>query len=497
MLGFLMLLSQKTGSNCLVNSIDTCYDDGYYALIHKDLEMRLKMELPIKFLSQMKDILGDQYSAFYNSFDSPRHYGLRLNQLKTDHHLITRLPFKCEEVAWCSNGYYYEETDRPAKDPYYMAGCYYIQEPSAMTPGVAVDAKPGEKIIDLCAAPGGKSTQIASAMNQVGVLVSNDISPSRVKNLHKNLQLSGVRNAIVLSENPNKIASAWPGYFDKVLVDAPCSGEGMFRKDPKLIHSWEENGPNNFVPIQQEILKAAALLLKEGGEIIYSTCTYNHEENEKMIQWFLDQHPGYEVVKIHGLDTLEDGFVIDQGNGSLRNTKRAWPHLVNGEGHFIAKLKKFENEAVVLKSVRQKALISKNAFEAITEFNKGIGYEMPKTYIERLHEHLDKIYVIPEDGPMTQGLRVFSSGWYIGDMKKQRFEPSQAYASALAMNEVSNKVDYNHDDHNLIKYLKGDTVEVSADNGWHLVGVEGASIGWGKVVNGRLKNKLEPSWRWL
>lgn len=452
--------------------------------------------LPSRFEEQMKSILKSEYENFYNSYHGKRYYGLRLNRLKATERTIRALPFETIPIAWCETGFYYNHEDiRPAKDPYYYAGCYYIQEPSAMTPAVALCAKPGERIIDLCAAPGGKSTQIASDLQNKGLLVTNDISSSRVKNLDKNIQLSGIRNALILSESPSKLADKWPNYFDKVLVDAPCSGEGMFRKEPKLMKSWEEKGPDYFTPIQEEILEAADKLLVVGGELVYSTCTYNLDENEGMMNRFLTQHPNYELVDIGGRMKVADGFNIESGLFDLTKTKRVWPHLHKGEGHFIAKLRKISGEEGYTKELKPK--ITDKQREVVTSFTNSIGYKMDSLMMNRLNVVNDKVYILPEYRPDIKGLRVFKNGWYIGGLKNNRFKPSQAFASGLMSHEVDSVINYSRDDHNIIKYLKGETLIVEQENGWYLISVDHYSLGWAKVVNKRLKNKFEPSWRWL
>ena len=453
------------------------------------------MDLPLLFEKEMRVLLQDKFTDFIDAYDQPRHFGVRLNALKVGDDFVDQLPFELKKTAWCDQGYYYEEDERPGKDAYYMAGCYYIQEPSAMMVGVAVDANPGDKIIDLCAAPGGKTTHMAAMMDHSGLIVSNDISPSRVKHLNKNVQISGIRNCVVTSEDPTELAKAWPGYFDKVLVDAPCSGEGMFRKDPKLIKSWEENGPDDFVPIQRSILASAHRLLKNGGTLTYSTCTFNMKENEFMIAEFLKAYPQYELVELKHILPVADGFSMGK-DLYMERTKRLWPHLHEGEGHFVAQFIKKDGDFE--KPIRLfKPLISTEAKDAFWSFAKSIGYEPEKEIIDSMHQHAQKLFCIPKETPETKGLRVFSSGWFLGTYQKQRFEPSQAFASALKPEQVKNKIILNHEDMNVTRYLKGETLSIDVENGWYLVCVDDYSLGWGKVVHHKLRNKFEASWRWL
>jgi len=454
------------------------------------------MDLPLIFEKEMRLLLQDQYSDFIKSYHKPRHFGLRVNPLKVGDDFVDKMSFELRKIPWCDQGYYYEENNRPGKDAYYMAGCYYIQEPSAMMVGMAVNAKPGDKIIDLCAAPGGKTTHLAAMMENHGLIVSNDISPSRVRNLNKNIQISGIKNCVVTSEDPIALANAWPGYFDKVLVDAPCSGEGMFRKDPKLIKSWEENGPDDFVPIQRSILASAHRLLKNGGTLTYSTCTFNMKENEYRIAEFLKAYPQYELVELERILPVSNGFSNDRLDKSLERTKRLWPHLHEGEGHFVAQLLKkdedFEKPIPILKP-----LISIEAKDAFQNFSKSIGYEPEVDTLKNMHQHMEKIFYMPKGAPETKGLRVFSSGWFLGTYQKNRFEPSQAFACALKPNQIKNKIMLAHDDINVTRYLKGETLSIDVANGWYLVCVDTYSLGWGKVVNHKLRNKIEASWRWL
>lgn len=454
------------------------------------------MRLPDKFTNYMTVLLKEDYEVFIKSFDDPRHYGLRLNSLKNTTETKEKITKDLAPIPWCKDGFYYLEEERPAKDPYYFAGAYYIQEPSAMTPATALRAQPGDKVIDLCAAPGGKTTQIASDLRGQGLLVSNDISHGRVKNLNKNIQLSGIRNALVLSEDPIKLAKRWPMYFDKVLIDAPCSGEGMFRKEAKLVSSWENDGPEGFIEVQRSLLTSAHELLRVGGELVYSTCTYNLEENESNIVWFLQTYEGYEVVDISTNLGVSSGFDISD-DYDLSSTARVWPHRHKGEGHYIAKLRKITCNHSLTSSIKiEKATIGKAERDFFEDFLKDLGYVLTEEEYSRLNLINETLYMLPAIGLATKGLRVFSNGWLLGTFKKNRFEPSQAFASGMKVESVDHLIDYSHENSDVIRYLKGETLSVDAPNGWHLVAVDGLSLGFGKVVNKRLKNKYEATWRW-
>lgn len=318
----------------------------------------MDVKLPAPFEAKMKSLLGDEFDPFKRSYHQIPHAGIRINTLKIGISDFMELsPFELEPIPWCKTGFYVKEGARPGLNPYYHAGLYYIQEPSAMAPVELLGVEPGDRVLDLCAAPGGKSTQIAAKLCGSGYLVSNDLHPDRTKALAKNLEMYGVRNAVVLNESPERIAEAFPRYFNKILIDAPCSGEGMFRKDEDMLKYWEESSPLKYAAMQKEILASAAKMLIAGGTMVYSTCTFSPEENEGMIAAFLKDHSEFSVVPIgnsewfspgeaawlekrglpeFGLDGREDAAFIAQTAG----TGRLWPHRVKGEGHFMAVLRK-------------------------------------------------------------------------------------------------------------------------------------------------------------
>ncbi|WP_234410358.1 RsmB/NOP family class I SAM-dependent RNA methyltransferase [Caldalkalibacillus mannanilyticus] len=266
------------------------------------------IKLPVEFERRMIQLLGEEYPKFIESFSDPRHYGLRINTLKWSvEEALHHLPFELSAIDWVKEGFYYSENERPAKHPYYQAGLYYIQEPSAMAPGATIPIMPGDRVLDLCAAPGGKSTQVAARLQGKGVLVSNDISNERIKALVKNIELFGVKNAIVTNETPDKLATVFEQYFDKILIDAPCSGEGMFRKNPEMIKSWEQHNVDSCVVMQKDILEEAAKMLRDGGYILYSTCTFAPEENEKQMARFLATHPEFQLCPIDEVSGYQRG----------------------------------------------------------------------------------------------------------------------------------------------------------------------------------------------
>lgn len=449
--------------------------------------------LPQSYKDKMKTLLKDDYEAYEASFKQPTHVGLRVNTLKLLPSDFHKERFSCEPIPWCNEGFYYDQSVQPAKDPMYNAGLYYIQEPSAMTPASFLDIDPGDKVLDLCAAPGGKSTHLGAKLEGRGILVSNDISVSRTKALLKNIETLGITNAIVTAEKPEKLAITFEGFFDKVLVDAPCSGEGMFRKDHGLIKSWERNGVQVYHDIQRKILPDAIAMLKPGGLLMYSTCTFDPIENECIIEELITNY-NMEMVEL----PLFPGFDMGhpewaQGHEGLAFARRLWPHRIKGEGHFLALMRKKGNAPKVARTSKQKAVTDKE-LETFNAFCKENLLSKPEGIFSRFH---DGLYVLPVEMPDLKGIRLVRQGWYLGELKKNRFEPSQAFAMGLKKNQVKHTMDMTHDDIRVMKYLKGETINSEGNDGWVLVCMDGFPLGWGKRQRGKIKNKLAKTWRCL
>ena len=449
-------------------------------------------------MDSMKKMLGaSEFSEYLASFEEPRIYGLRVNTSKISvRDFLDISPFELTPVPWIKNGFYYSGEDKPAKHPYYFAGLYYLQEPSAMTPASVLPVEEGDRVLDLCAAPGGKSTELGARLKGTGLLVSNDISASRAKALLKNIELFGIGNALVTCEYPEKLATVFPGFFDKILVDAPCSGEGMFRKDGKLIKSWESQGPDFFAPIQRGILEAAAGMLKDGGYMVYSTCTFSKEEDEDNIRFFLDKHPEFSLEKIPEYEGFTRGFGMEEA-------VRLFPHKLKGEGHFVALLKKKADSGGGADSgagrFAQTSAGKKRLPIELEEFLEEIEVPFDKTAITIIGE---KAYLLPEGTENIKGLRMMRNGLFIGELKKNRFEPSQAFAMVLKCGDYSTVANLKCGDINVIKYLKGETTEISeADlrgGGKNvLVAVDGYPLGWGRLNGLTVKNRYLPGWRWM
>lgn len=452
------------------------------------------MNLPIEFEKKMKAFLGDEWDDFLYSYDNNRFQALRFNTLKVQSQeermrILKTLKISSDKkVSWANEAYYFDENVRPGKHPYHEMGLYYIQEPSAMSAAALLAPKPGMRVLDLCAAPGGKSTQLATYLGDSGLLVSNEINTQRCRILSQNIERMGIKNAIVTNEDSFVLASHFPGFFNAIQVDAPCSGEGMFRKLPEAIEQWSMENVAICAERQKEILDNAAVMLKPGGTIVYSTCTFSKEENEDVIEYFLERHPDF---------TLEE-------------MERFWPHKVDGEGHFVAKLVRRGCVDTDLKADR-KTKKNKNSKNRKNETKPALTKENMKLLSEFLDETIsedvaawiknsrlvmfgEQLYRLPDMEVDIKGLKVQRAGLHIGEFKKQRFEPSHSLALALKLNDAKNLVKLTCDNPQTIGFFNGQSVMLSDEQaaeckkGWALVCVDGYPAGWGKVNGAQVKN---------
>ena len=470
------------------------------------------MNLPIEFEKKMKAFLGNEWDDFLYSYDNNRFQALRFNTLKVQSpeermRILKTLKISSDKkVSWANEAYYFDENVRPGKHPYHEMGLYYIQEPSAMSAAALLAPKPGMRVLDLCAAPGGKSTQLATYLGDSGLLVSNEINTQRSRILSQNIERMGIKNAIVTNEDSFVLASHFPGFFNAIQVDAPCSGEGMFRKLPEAIEQWSMENVAICAARQKEILDNAAVMLKPGGTIVYSTCTFSKEENEDVIEYFLERHPDF---------TLEE-------------MERFWPHKVDGEGHFVAKLVRRGSvnelgadydvcedscnkvEDTGLKADR-KTKKNKNSKNRKNETKPALTKENMKLLSEFLDETIsedmaawiknsrlvmfgEQLYRLPDMEVDIKGLKVQRAGLHIGEFKKQRFEPSHSLALALKLSEAKNVVKLTWDDPQTTGFFNGQSVMLSDEQtaeckkGWALVCVDGYTAGWGKVNGTQVKN---------
>ena len=421
--------------------------------------------LPEDFLKRMQTMLGSEYPAFLRSLERDRAVALRYNPLKGE---APELPFVQDPVPWEHMGYYYDPEARPGLHPYHEAGVYYLQEASAMAPVTLLAPRPGEYICDLCAAPGGKTTQIAGLMAGEGFLLCNEINPKRAKILSRNIERMGVANALVTNEHPEKLAQRFAGCFDRVLIDAPCSGEGMFRKEEAAVTDWSQETVDMCARRQREILHSGARLVRPGGRLVYSTCTFAPEENEQTVTAFLADHPDFTA------EAVDAPWFTPGANGIFR----LWPHKLLGEGHFAAVLRRRGEKE------REEAAPAPAAKLPLewTAFAKELGISLPPGIPMAFGQSL---YWAPAGMPDLRGLKVERPGLELGMAKKGRFEP--AHALALWLQSCRQVQDCGADSPELKAYLHGDVIP-SRHRGWCLVTVDGFSIGWGKGDGTVLKN---------
>lgn len=458
-------------------------------------------ELPEAFLTKMRGLLGQEYELFLESYGREKAQGLRINPLKAgDEEAVRRLEarFGLRPVPWAREGYYFDKSLRPGKHVFHDGGVFYIQEPSAMAAVELLDPRPGERILDLCAAPGGKTTQIGGRLMGKGFLLSNEYHPARAKILSQNVERMGIANAVVTNQEAGALAQRFPCFFDKVLVDAPCSGEGMFRKDPEARAQWSLENVDMCAARQGEILSKAAAMTRPGGRLVYSTCTFSPEENEGSVHSFLRQNPEFSVERVEGGRALSPGRPqwILGGGEELSSTFRIWPHMAEGEGHFVAVLKKDpdaldlsfrKNVPSYVRDRQVRGSWKKFAEEAFTK--KGL-----EIFDQDMEDHMvlfgEQLYWIPKDMPDYQGLRVLRAGLRLGSLKKNRFEPSHSLALYLKKDQVNRWEAREARSPELEAYLRGETLksESRRDGGWVLMLAEDYSLGWAKQVGETLKN---------
>ena len=496
----------------------------------------MAVRLPAEFEARMKQILGDEYDAFLESYDQPRKFGLRVNTVKISSEEFERIsPFHLTPIPWIPGGYYYLEEDRAARHPHYFAGLYYLQEPSAMTPASVLDVMPGQRVLDLCAAPGGKATALGAKLKGEGLLVANDISATRARALLRNIELFGIPNSYVTNAAPARLAQIFPEFFDRILVDAPCSGEGMFRKDEDVIRAWHPGKSEECAALQKEIVVRACSMLRPGGRLLYSTCTFSPLENEEMIAYLLRECPEMHLIPIPYREGFSEG--LEQYGEEMKNCVRLWPHKIGGEGHFMALLEKEETgehisvrmevpgsmlEEAGLPALGKKerpkrkgkgadkgrkdiANSGKKAsgkgeaaeYALVEEFFKQIGAQA--FLKDSLEVRSGQAYLSAVSAQLYAGVPFLRNGLYLGEVRKDRFEPSQPLALALKPGEVNCVFNLSSADERLLRYLRGETIvldqEDSLANGWKLVCADGHPLGWGKLAGTVLKNKYPAGWR--
>lgn len=430
--------------------------------------------LPDKYLDKMKELLKDEYDDYINSFNLPSYHGLRVNTNKISvDDFIKIFPYTLEKIPWTSDGFYYTD-EEVSKHPYYYAGLYYIQEPSAMLPAECLNIEENDIVLDACAAPGGKSLKLLNKLNNTGILISNDISTSRANALLRNIERQGFTNYFVISEDAKKLEKNYYNTFDKILLDAPCSGEGMFRKDSSLIKSWKEKGNEYYANIQKELIISCLNMLKSGGQLLYSTCTFDTLEDEEVIKYALNKYDDLSLVSIKMLD----GFIKGKDDIGVK----LFPHRIKGEGHYVCLIQK--GNKIKNNNVNNEVIKINNEF-----INKYISKEFKNGEFKNINNSL---YFVPNFD--TDGIRTLRSGLLLGE-ERNKFNPSQALALALKENEFKNIINFDVTDIRVNKFLKGETININSDlNDCVLICVSHFPIGFGILNNGVLKNKIDKGW---
>lgn len=428
--------------------------------------------LPDGFVREIEEMLGSDAPAFFSSLEQPAALALRLNPARPGA-MAAAEEFVESRVPWEASGWYLRPGARPGAGIAHAAGAFYLQEASAMVSVAALAPMPGERVFDLCAAPGGKSTQIAARLDGEGLLVSNEPEPARAKVLASNLERMGARNACVVCAYPDALAARWPGYFDAVLCDAPCSGEGMFRRDPAARTQWNPASPAGCAKRQSEILDRAAELLRPGGRLVYSTCTFNETENEETITAFLDRHPEFapEEFDLPGLGRSRNGMI------------RVWPHLARGDGHFAARLRKAGDSARPDAPAHR---IDKGVPPLLRALEDQIG-PLPEAWTRRVERIGDFLYAVAPDRPELAGLRVVSPGLRLTRIGRNYVEPE--HALAMTAKRISSRMEL--DDAQAKRYLAGEALDCNDEiKGWTWMTWRGLPLGWGKASGGQMKNHL-------
>ncbi len=485
--------------------------------------------IPSVFLDRMKSMLGEEFPAFCASFSHALPSSLRVNPLKGDAKTVQALlPYLGERVPWQALGFYYGGEHRPGKHPLHEAGLYYIQEASAMLPASLCPPLPGERVLDLCAAPGGKATQLAGILMGEGLLVANEIHPTRAAILSQNLERMGVRNAVVTNASPDELALRFKGFFDKIVVDAPCSGEGMFRREADAVTMWSPENVALCARRQADILDAAAEMLAVGGRMVYSTCTFAPSEDEGAVMNFLMRHPDFEVVpSVEPLVTAARGAgLLDGGKAAwvegyeqypieireaVENAYRVLPHHAEGEGHFAVILRRREGADAPLPTPNKKA--KKNqvgkgisnadaaAFGLFGDFLRDFCGDLP-AWVKNAVPCLfgERLYLVPTGMGTTpdevreslRGLHILRAGLCVGtivgaERGRGRFEPDHALAMAWNVSDGGRFFPVESVE-SATAYLHGETLPAPDVRGWHMVTFCGLPLGWGKASDGVMKN---------
>ena len=437
---------------------------------------------PAEFLEQMRRQLGGAYDAFARALAAggSASRALRINPLRPGA-AAAAAPFVDAPVPWAAHGFYVRPETRPGASLAHFAGAFYMQEASAMAAAAALDARPGERVLDLCAAPGGKSTQIAAALNNTGLLIANEPEPGRARVLAGNLERLGATNAVVTNAYPDRLSALLPGFFDAILVDAPCSGEGMFARDEAARAEWTPASPEGCARRQADILDRAAEMLRPGGRLVYSTCTFNEVENEGSVRGFLARHADFapEDFQLPGLGASREGML------------RVYPHLVRGDGHFVARLRRAGSAKAVPAPIARPdkalaALVQRLLAEALLALP-------PALQSARLARFGDDLYALPADAPDLRGVKVVRPGLCLLRAGRSHIEPE--HALAMALDPALARRTAALDEDRALAWWAGEALPAAGEKGWTLVTYQGLPLGWAKAADGLLKNHLPKALR--
>lgn len=466
--------------------------------------MSFNVAVPEAFLARMKGLLAEEFPSFLAQYDDVAVAGLRVNTLKIspdDFQTISPIPLSV--VPWCQAGFTYPPELQPGKHPYHAAGLYYLQDPSAMAAAEILNPQPGEWVLDLAAAPGGKTTHLATRMQNQGLLIANEIHPTRVWDLAENLERCGVCISAITNETPSRLVNHLGPIFDRVLLDAPCSGEGMFRKSESARREWSLRNIQACATRQAEILTHAAGLVKPGGWLLYSTCTFSPEENEKMMGQFLSHHPDYDlkpILQLPGMSKGEPEWAPGYEEHPLEYCGRLWPQRGTPEGHFFALLhRNGQTEAKPSPNTWRETPLPPEAlrlYQAFCQHNLWPPY--PKGNLKLKGSYL---YQIPAGMPDLSPLKTIHPGFWLGAIKKNRFEPSHAWALTLQTEQSRHPFTLNLDSEAVLAYLRGEVIHSKGQNGWTLIALSGPGkhtypLGWAKNSQGILKNAYPKGLRW-
>jgi len=463
-------------------------------------------KFPPEFVSTVDSLLKGDALHYWQALEgAPLNIGLRINPVKTDLNILQQeISADFTPLPWEKNGYRVDVAEGLGKHPYHAAGMFYLQEPSAMVPVSILDPQPGERILDLCAAPGGKTTQISSKMNNEGYIVANDPNPQRVQALGRNVERWGSRNIAIINETPQRLVDHFGEYFDRVLVDAPCSGEGTFRTRPGEIKKWSPQLSQRLSAIQDEIIWFAGKLVRPGGTLVYSTCTFNQLENEGTILRFLDKNPGFHIEPISPVSGFSPGIPITPTNSiDLSGAIRIWPHITTGEGHFIARMMKKRTDLIsdlpnkytnnpidleyrsIYEEFYNNNLVPSSRTRDISPGNQGLAV------------YGNRLYWVSSGSPALEGLKIHHWGWWLGTFRSDQFIPSPALAAGIKRADAQKVLEFSIGEPDLASFQRGSPIKISNDGylpgSWVLVTVAGNPLGWGKVQKGRLKSYY-PNW---